>query len=321
MGIAHGQARKLDIRLDPAVTFRAKVVDSLTGKPVAGLRLFDWRQQSVSGVSDTNGDLVIPDLPPGEFQFAVESKTHARWWADAALVAWQRKSIDDPATGWQRNFDDLKFDLQPGMAPVQITAEPAVTITGRVVDPDGNPVGGATAAPARTGSGNSLTGDTRFSTRTRPDGSFAMTLPASGAAQYNLVAHDGDYQQWRAWANGVLPPIRTRPGQTLTGVVLKLTRGGTIRGRVVDAAGKPVAGREVQGQAADKLENRYYNPATATRADGTFELKFVRAGEHFVQVAPVWMDAREAPRGSWKSVVVKPGAATGAGELIAAPPQ
>ena len=106
--------------------------------------------------------------------------------------------------GWQRNFDSLDFEIKEDMSPVTIIVEKGVRIRGHIVDPDGNSVGGATAAPARTGSGNSLTGDTRFSVTTKPDGTFEMLLPASGKCQYNLVAHDGDYEQWRhmgKWCN------------------------------------------------------------------------------------------------------------------------
>jgi hypothetical protein len=34
-------------------------------------------------------------------------------------------------------------------------------------------------------------------------------------------------------------------------------------------------------------ENRDYDPTTTTKADGTFELKFVRPGEHFIQAVPL----------------------------------
>jgi len=122
-----------------------------------------------------------------------------------------RKQIVDPKTGWQRNFDSLDFDLSPDMEPVTIEVERAVKITGRVVDPDGKPVAGATAAPARSGSGNSLTGDTRFSVEDRQGRHVSQCLlPASNVCEYNLVAHDGKYGQWRKWANGVIPAPSAR---------------------------------------------------------------------------------------------------------------
>ena len=46
-----------------------------------------------------------------------------------------------------------------------------------------------------------------------------------------------------------------------------------MRGRVIDSTASPSAGREVRADAADNLENRYYDPTVKTAADGKFELK------------------------------------------------
>ena len=193
------------------------------------------------------------------------------------------------------------------MKPVEIVVEKGVRIRGRVVDPDGNPVVGATVAPALTGTGSSLTGDTRFSVTTTSGGRFDMFLPASNAAQYNLMAHDGKYQQWRHWANGVLPPLRTRPGEEMNDVVIELTRPAVVRGKVVDKQGRPMPYCEVRAQAADKLENRYYDPTTQTKPDGTFTLRFVRPGEQFIQAAPFWGRAEQAPAASTQRLTVAAG--------------
>ena len=158
-----------------------------------------------------------------------------------------------------------------------------------------------------TGTGNSLTGDTRFSVTTGPDGTFEMGLPASNGAEYNLVAHDGKYQQWRKWANGTLPPIRTTPGQEIEGVEIRLTRPATVRGIVVDERGKPVAYREVRAHAADKRENRYYDPTVKTNEDGTFELPFIRPGKQYIQAAPFWMTVEQGPQDATKTVTLDAG--------------
>jgi len=205
------------------------------------------------------------------------------------------------------NFDQLDFDLSPGMEPVTITLEQGVTINGRVLDPEGKPVAGATVAPALTGTGNSLTGDTRFSVESNSRGEFTALLPASHDRDYNLIAHDGKYGQWRTWANAVLPPFRTRPGERREKVTLTLARPATVRGRLVDASGAPVTGREVRASAADRLENRYYDPTTTTGEDGTYTLRFLRPGEQFIQVAPFWLDARQAPAGMSHSVKLSGG--------------
>jgi hypothetical protein len=167
------QARQLDIDLKPGVRFEAQVVDSTTGKPVENVVLFNWRDKTVRGISDARGKITIDGMLPGKYEFNVghgEPKSErgltyyehgelGRWWSPDAVQPWQRRTMDEG--GWQRNFDDLTFDLAVGMKPVTIEVERGVAFSGHVYDPDRKPVEGATVAPAKTGSGNSLTGDTR----------------------------------------------------------------------------------------------------------------------------------------------------------------
>ncbi len=319
--INHGEIGALDITLQPGIVFRAVTVDP-AGKPVPGVRLWHWQHKDVEGRSNDRGEVTITEMLPGKFVFNVEAAGYARWWSKDALSASNRYTPEfRPGTHWQCNFDDLDFDLKAGMAPVKIVLEKGAHIVGRVVDPNGKPVAGATVAPALTGTGNSLTGDTRFSVETKPDGTFDVVLPASGKAEYNLVAHDGKYQQWRHWANGVTAPFRTAPGQEIKNVTLMLTRPATVRGEVVDTQGKPAAHREVRAHATDKLENRYYEPTTTTKEDGTFELRFVRAGEHHVQAAPFWPRGEAAPEGTTRVLRLQPGETVTGVRLLGAEPQ
>jgi hypothetical protein len=317
--IAHGQAKTFDIRLQPGVTFRAVAVDVETGQPVAGVRLWNWQHKDVEGRSDAKGQVAITEMLPGTFDFEIEAAGYARFWSAEANDEYSR-APHFSRKDFQGNLDGVGFDLKPDMAPVKIVMEKGVRISGRVVDPDGKSVAGATVAPALTGTGNSLTGDTRFSVETKHDGTFEMLLPASGKAKYNLVAHDGKYGEWRHWANGVLPPIQTTPGQQIKEVTLSLTKPATVRGKVVDAQGKPVAYREVRAHAAEKLENRYYDPTTTTKPDGTFELRFIRPGEHFIQAAPFWLTAEEAPDKSTRRLRLKAGETLDAIELVGQDP-
>jgi len=283
--IDEDEKQTLDIKLERGVTFQATVVDSQSGDPVPNVRLWHFEHKGIEGTSDKNGKIVITGMPPGKFTFDVQAKGYKRWWSAQAAHPSQQKNLRE---SFQRNFDYLDFELAEDMEPVTIEVEREVRITGVVQDPDGKPVAGATVAPARTGSGNSLTGDTRFSVVSGKDGTFVMTLPASGSAKYNLMVHDGKYQEWRKWANGVLDPIQTKPGDELKDIVIKLTRPAVVRGQVKDVSGGPAADREVRASAADKLENRYYDPTTRTDKNGNFELRFVRAGRQYIQVAPFW---------------------------------
>lgn len=283
----------LDLPLQQGVVFRAHVVDSLTGEGVKGVVLNHWQHPGVEGKSNATGELEIRGIIPGAFEFDVKAPGCARWWSEDCKNDWERRKIGK--YDWQRNLDGLTFSMESGMKPVTIVMEKAVRVRGRILDPDGHPVAGATAAPALTGTGNSLTGDTRFSVKSMEDGTYEMQLPASGDRTYNLVAHDGAYQQWRHWANGVSDDLKTTPGQQINDFNLKLTRPAVVRSRVLDLNGAPVANREVRAAAADLRENRYYDPTTRTLADGSFEIRFIRAGKTRVQVAPFWLLASEAP--------------------------
>jgi len=331
--VRQGEAKQLDLQLEPAVQFEAKVVDATTGKPFAGLILWSWKDRRVFGKSDQDGRIVIDGMMPGKFEFNVgsgepqkiRSMTYyahgkvGRWWSADAVTEWERRRLEPG--GWQRNFDDLSFDLSVGMQPVTIEVEPGVTFSGRVINPDGKPVGGATVAPAKTGSGNSLTGDTRYSVRTNDDGRFRVVMPAGNKFPYNLVAHDGDYEEWRQWANGVSEVFTTKPGDVVEGIELRLTRPATVRGRVVANDGQAVAGKQVRAHAADLKENRYYDPTTEVRTDddGVFELKFIRPGKHYIQAEPFWLEAAAAPDGTTVTIDVKEGEVREAVELQLSP--
>lgn len=318
VSVSPDEAKSLDIQLAKGVRFEANVIDADTREPVEGFVLWSWRHRNFIGKSDPRGTIVIDGMLPGEFEFNVghgqprkyQDMTYydhgdlGRWWSNDAIGHDETLTLEE--SGWQRNFDDLTFDLSVGMPPVTIEVEKGVVFTGRVLDPNGKPVAGATVAPAHTGTGNSLTGDTRYSVTTQEDGTYRAVMPAGNTVAYNLVAHDGKYQQWRNWANGVTEPRHTSPGETIDGYDLQLEKPCSVIGKVVAKSGKPVKGLRVRAHATDLFGNRYYDPTTRTDADGNFELKFIRPGEHHIQVEPFWLSGGDAPGAS--SVRVRLGA-------------
>ena len=312
LALTPGKALLHDVALRPGAIFRARVVDSLTKKPVKGVKLIS--RSDFNAQSDDRGMIEIPNMVSGLFGWSVEAPGMARWWSEEASHEHERKSSDD-GDRFQRNFDELHFQIAPQMAPVTIVVERGVKISGRVLDPDGKPVAGATVAPALTGTGNSLTGDTRFSVLTNAKGEYNGLFPAGHNRQWNLMAHDGDYDQWRRFANGTVAPFKTEVGQNIKNFDLKLQRPVVVTGRVVNKAGLPVAHAEVRAVQADKLANRYYDPTTETDAKGNFKLRFVSPGKHFVQVEPFWLRAEEAPGGSTKVIEATPGKPVDVGTL------
>ncbi len=293
--VAANKRQTLNIDLKPGIRFEANVIDAGAGEPFEGLVLYSWRQPKFRGTSNAKGKIVIEDMLPGVFEFNVgngkpvhvkeaglDFYSHGvlgRWWSEQSRHSHQRRT--QTAGQFQRNLDGLHFDLRAGMKPVTIEIERGVELIGHVYDPDGKPVAGATVAPAKTGSGNSLTGDTRYSVKTENDGGYRVVMPAGNDFQYNLMAHDGGYQQWRKWAAGVTAPFESRPGQVITRDI-SLTRGATVKGKVVGKG--DLSKHRVQAVAADMLSNRYYNPTVDVQPDGSFELKFIRPGKHHLQV-------------------------------------
>ncbi len=317
--IREGEKKSLDLKLKAGVRFVANVKDSVTGEPVPGFVLYTWRPTNIVGVSDSQGRLVLEGMVPGEAEFNcgggepiqfgdMEIYRHGRfgrWWSPDALERHQNRLVR--SDGWQRNFDDLNFLLKPGMDPVTIFVEPGVVVTGVVRDPDGNPVAKATVAPAKSGSGNSITGDTRYSVETEPDGSYRVVLPASHATEYNLIAHDGKYQEFRKWANGISKRFKTVPGQRVSGLTLTLEKPVTLRGKVLTRNGEEAGVREVMAFAYDKMGNRYYVPKVKTQADGTFELTHVRSGKLSLQVAPFSRFYDDEDTGQKRTLETQPG--------------
>jgi len=285
MLIAAGEVRQLDLKLTQGATFHATVVDANTGEPARGVRLWAWKRPVIDATSDESGIVHINNVPLGKYRLHFESDQYARWWFESDPAEERAKRIK--SDGWRREFDPKYLEISTDMPAIKIYVEPGVRISGRVVDPDGQEVEGATVAPVRTGTGNSLTGDTRYSVETNADGDFKMLLPASDSAKYNLIAHDGEYQEWRRWANGGGYSLQTQPGGKISGVELQLTRPGKIRGRVVDENGKPVANREVFARSADGRGHRYYEPEAKTASDGSFKLSHVRPSEQLVQLSPL----------------------------------
>ena len=276
-----------DIKLEEGIRFVVKCVDGDSEAPAAGVTVSAGRRRGISATSDKDGLATFEHMPADKFEFNVSSDEYARWWWPDSPEEGQRQRGANHDWSW----NGIDVELTPGAQPLVLMLEKGIPVSGRVVDPEGKPVGGAIVVTARTGYGDAIDATQRFTSKTKADGTFAMKVPSSGEFQFNLIAHDGDYDAWRKWANGVSEPMQLKPGNAVKDLTLTLTAGATIKGRVVDPQGKPKAGKHVRVMAADGRDSRYVAPSARTDDQGNFTLTHVRPGEVRVEVEPFWMHA------------------------------
>jgi hypothetical protein len=140
---------------------------------------------------------------------------------------------------------DLKITQQPSPA----TANDLGTIEGKVVDPDGKPVAGAqvyvggTRAYAEGKNGPPLNSRNNETT-TNANGDFVLDRVIPNKKVVIHAYNDTDYYAFVMWAFN-LPPklerpeVEVKPGQTVTGVAVRLTqRAGQLHLYVRDAKTK-----------------------------------------------------------------------------------
>ncbi|WP_435017441.1 carboxypeptidase regulatory-like domain-containing protein [Tundrisphaera sp. TA3] len=235
---------------------RGTVVDP-GGRPAAGVQVdaswnfFDGRLRSPMLATAVSG-------PDGSFSVGPVHPT-----AELRLVASSPAGTSPP----------LPIHAADPDAPrLQLVASPARALTGRVVDPDGRPVAGASVRTwYRDHSSDSATWieaktDDEGRYRTRP-------LPLDGR-EYHAVAGAEGFQAGRT---RTIRPGRADEPAFPDLVLARLTRKVVLDGRVVDRAGMPIPGVEVWtwGEAARDVR-------AITDGSGAFRLADVAAGPGFL---------------------------------------
>jgi protocatechuate 3,4-dioxygenase beta subunit len=126
-----------------------------------------------------------------------------------------------------------------------VVLKAACTVAGKVVDPEGNPMGGARVSVAKPDWARyvpfrfDLTGGADVHTVSEKDGSFRLPGVNAGEA-VRLTA------TMRGYAPGRSPDLKLEPGQEIPNVELKLGAGGLVTGTVRTSEGDPVVGALVR---------------------------------------------------------------------------
>jgi RNA polymerase sigma-70 factor (ECF subfamily) len=174
-------------------------------------------------------------------------------------------------------------DVRPGTEEVVVELTGGLSLSGKVVDEDGVPVPAGIpvsawawrAAPDEPGARSSAT--------TAADGTF--TLTALGEFRFGIAVGGGG-SEFLGGNLGSTFEEALAPG---TGnIVLRVRRGAVLRGRLVDAAGKPAKGLLVEGLGGS-------GPKAYTADDGGFTLKGFEKGEVKLRVGDRTLGPFTAP--------------------------
>ena len=181
----------------------------------------------------------------------------------------------------------------PAVIELRVSGKPK--LTGSVIDAEtGKPITHFAVRVNKTetiGKGANYVQDARWTQVGNPDGKFEVELVGPGVYQAQ-VSLDG--YAW-AWS----PTVRIEKPGGSGSVQIKVTKGGSLSGQVVDAAGKSVAGAKVIAFSMAKaigmrMEKRFDGDAGAvtTDAQGKFNLEHLAAGEERLKI----VSGKHAPR-------------------------
>jgi protocatechuate 3,4-dioxygenase beta subunit len=161
--------------------------------------------------------------------------------------------------------------------------QPAGTavVTGRIVAADtGRPIKRArvtvAGGPGRRARATTTDDQGRYQVTELSPGNYTITASRTGFV-------DGIYGQRRALQPGT--PLEVADGQQLTGIDLRLTRGGVITGRVLDEDGEPLARALVTVQRYQYIRGeRQLTPAGGDQSDdrGVYRMFGLPPGEYYV---------------------------------------
>jgi RNA polymerase sigma factor (sigma-70 family) len=244
LDVRSGQTTRADILLEQAVRVAGLIRVKGTSDPVAGASI------SIGYGAPRQSDTVVSD-PKGAFTSHVLAGDVTM---QVISLPGNFVQLGEPWAERHRVPDRVEsFDLPP------IEVVPAITIKGRLVDPDNRPVANAMI--------NGIAGNRRYGFgRTDQAGSFELAqVPAGLELSYQVWPnqHEGPFNAEIVTAEPLL--LRAEVGQRLSP---RATKAAAVSGTVVDADRRPVAGVEVNLMIETGNEQR--RETLTTDANGVF---------------------------------------------------
>ena len=280
-------------------TIHGRVVDGLTGDAIARARVRLMMPGVTQAVvmSGGDGEFSFAKLPDGSFSISA-----------------------DKATYLQGRFPDQSRTLRSSMRPRRLAAGEALdnvivkmyrgsAISGRVLDPHGDPVEYASVSAMRVVPGGKP--EARQGTQTNDLGEFRLARLQAGsyviAVGPRRISPDelppGSEQEPQpvptyypgAVSMDQAQPIALERGQSVSGLDVVLAEGTlvTVLGTVVRRDGEPVTGAFVNARSTGRM-GMMSGGGTGVRPDGTFRLS-LPPGEHVLEVHVPTRSANSGP--------------------------
>jgi hypothetical protein len=228
------ESQTFTLALEPCGMVEGQVVEAALGRPLAGVRVALSTNREAPAHTDSAGWYRLRRARDG-MSHLVECAA-AGYASDSAVLSFRadgRWSVERVGPS------GLLTTAGTGLARVDLALHPVRTLTGRVVDPGGSPLDGASVrVQGYYRQGKSASTPNGGTKATGPDGLFEFSgLRPDITHQVRITTADF------ATALVAVPPA---PGSVLDLGTIVLENQASLAGRLFDARGEPVAGLEIR---------------------------------------------------------------------------
>lgn len=298
-----GAETVVDLVLSKGATIEGRVLLEKTGEPVADAEVFvmpvytggNWYGMPPPTPVDAQGRFRAEGLALGKYVLLPRSPTCYFPPVDSISrsgMSWDGENM--PSAPPQVT---VVLSKEGETAERTLSMRKGLTVVGKVVGPEGAPVEGATVRAAGAGAPNLWMWGIQYGVPDRPlatsraDGTFeaAGVAPRDDAT---LVAAKGEF------VGQPCEPFAVKAGPAPPSVTLKLALGASISGKVVDGAGKGVAGANIWFWSQENSGYVGGNNNVTSGADGAFTMKGLPGGRGTL--------GANTNRGGWKQTVLDP---------------
>lgn len=168
----------------------------------------------------------------------------------------------------------LEDVVAPNPKPIRLVLRPRATLRGRVLDPSGRPVEGIIVSAVDNNSSTIPIWVNGFA-HNRSDESGFFELRGVPPKKARLMASTS------GWLLADEPVIDVPADAVIDGIELRLKRGGTVVGNVLDSQGRPVP--EALVEVTPRITMPEDPPATHSDEQGRFSVSGLRAGRYSVR--------------------------------------